>query len=86
MLDHIIISDLRLALRAFRTSPGASLYVGADGPSLYSRREKKLSLQCALAASPSNPAHEFSFPPQYIDLYKRNLNLLNHLSVEFHHF
>ena len=48
---------LRLALGAFRTSPVASLYVEADKPSLYSRREK-LSLQYAirLAANPSNPA------------------------------
>ena len=43
---------LRLALGAFRTSV-ASLYVEADEPSLYSRREK-LSLQYAirLAANP----------------------------------
>ena len=44
----------------------------ADEPSLYSRREK-LSLQYALrlAANPSNPAHEVTFPPNYVDLYER---------------
>ena len=59
MLDPIHNQGLRLALGAFRTSPVASLYVEADEPSLYSRREK-LSLQYAirLAANPSNPAHE----------------------------
>ena len=50
----------------------ASLYVEADEPSLYSRREK-LSLQYAirLAANPSNPAHEVTFPPNYVDLYEQ---------------
>ena len=44
----------------------------ADEPSLYSRREK-LSLQYAvrLAANPSNPAHEVTFPPNYGDLYEQ---------------
>ena len=40
MLDPIHNQGLRLALGAFRTSPFASLYVEADEPSLYSRREK----------------------------------------------
>ena len=72
MLDHIHSQGLRLALGAFRTSPVASLYVEADEPSLYSRREK-LSLQYAirLAANPSNPAHEVTFPPDYVDLYEQ---------------
>ena len=44
----------------------------ADEPSLYSRREK-LSLQYAirLAANPSNPAHEVTFPPNYVNLYEQ---------------
>ena len=44
----------------------------ADEPSLYSIREK-LSLQYAirLAANPSNPAHEGTFPPNYVDLYEQ---------------
>ena len=46
MLDPIHNQGLRLALEAFRTSV-ASLYVEADEPSLYSRREK-LSLQYAI--------------------------------------
>ena len=72
MLDPIHNQGLRLALGAFRTSPVASLYVEADEPSLYSRREK-LSLQYAirLAANPSNPAHEVTFPPNYVNLYER---------------
>ena len=34
---------------------------------------KKLSLQYAirLAANPSNPAHEVTFPPNYVDLYEQ---------------
>ena len=72
MLDPIHNQGLRLALGAFRTSPVASLYVEADEPSLYSRREKH-SLQYAirLAANPSNPAHEVKFPPNYVDLYEQ---------------
>ena len=62
MLGPIHNQGLRLALGAFKTSLVASLYVEADEPSLYSRREK-LSLQYAirLAANPSNPAHEVTF-------------------------
>ena len=72
MLDPIHNQGLWIALGAFRTSPVASLYVEADEPSLNSRREK-LSLQYAirLAASPSNPAHEVTFPPNYVDLYEQ---------------
>ena len=73
MLDPIHNQGLWLALGAFRTSPVvASLYVEADEPSLYSRREK-LSLQYAirLAANPSNPAHEVTFPPNYVDWYEQ---------------
>ena len=72
MLGHIHHQGLRLALGAFRTSPVASLYMEADEPSLYSRRGK-LSLQYAirLPANPSNPAHEVTFPPNYVDLYEQ---------------
>ena len=70
MLDPIHNQELRLALGAFRNSPVANFYVEADKPSLYSRREQ-LSLQYAirLAAYLSNPAHEVTFPPNYVDLY-----------------
>ena len=71
MLDPILHQGLRLALGAFRTSPTASLYVEADEPSLNTRREK-LSLQYAIriAENQSNPAHEETFQPKYIDLYE----------------
>ena len=72
MLDPIHNQGLMLAFGALRRSPVASLYVEADESSLYSRREK-LSLQYAikLAANPSNPAHEDTFPPNYVDLYEQ---------------
>ena len=71
MLDPIHNQGLKLALGAFGTSV-ASLYVEADEPLLYPRREK-LSLQYAirLAANPSNPAHEVTFPPNYVDLFEK---------------
>ena len=69
-LDTVHHQGLRLALGAFRTSPVQSLYVEAEEPSLYLRREK-LALQYAIriAANPSNPVHKVSFPP-YIFLKK----------------
>ena len=86
MLDPIHNQGHRLALGAFRTSPVPSLYVKADELSLYSRREK-LSLQYAIrhAASPSNPAHEVTFPQIMLIYMNKNLKLLNHLASEFHH-
>ena len=65
MLDPLHKQGLRLALGAFSTSPVVSLYVEADEPSLYSRRAIRL------AANPSNPAHEVTFPPNYVDLYEQ---------------
>ena len=74
MLDTIHHQCFRLTLGAFRTSPVESLYVEAEEPSLYLRREK-LALQYAirLAANPSNPTFKVTFPPHIsqdiIDLY-----------------
>ena len=86
MIDPIHNQGLRLALGAFRTSPITSLYVEADEPSLYSRREK-LSLQYAkrLAANPPNPAHEVTFPPNHVDLYGQKPKAIKSLASEFHH-
>ena len=83
MLDPIHNQGLRLALGAFRTSPVASLYVEADEPSLYSRREK-LFLQYAirLAANPSNPAHEVTFPPNYVDLYEQKHKAIKSFGIK----
>ena len=66
-----------MALGAFRTSPISSLNVEADEPSLWLRREK-LSLQYAirLAANPSNPAFEVTFPPQFQEYYERKPNAI----------
>ena len=71
-LDPVHHPGLRLALGAFRTSPITSLYVEADEPSLYLRREK-LSLQYAikLAVNPSNPAFRVTFSPQFSELFDR---------------
>ena len=82
MLDPIHNQGLRLALEALRTSPVASLYVEADEPSLYPRREK-LSLQYAiwLAANPSNHAHEVTFPPNYFDLYEQKPKIIKSFGI-----
>ena len=66
-----------MALGAFRTSPVSSLNVEADEPSLWLRREK-LSLQYAirLAANPTNPAFEVTFPPQFQEYYEGKPNAI----------
>ena len=75
MLDTVHNQGLRLALGAFRTCPVSSLNVEADEPSL---RREKLSLQYAirLAANPSNPAFEVTFPPQFQEYYERKSNAI----------
>ena len=86
MLDPIHNQRLRLALGALRTSPVPSLYVKADEPSLYSRRDKSfLQYSIGLSAYPSNPVQQVTFPPKYVDIYGGSLKLLNHLASEFHH-
>ena len=77
MLDTVHNQGLRLALRAFRTSPVSSLNVEADEPSLWLRKEK-LSLQYAIrfAANLSNPAFEVTFPPQFQEYYERKPNAI----------
>ena len=81
MLDTVHHQGLRLALGAFRTSPVESLYVEAEEPSLYLRREK-LALQYALrlAANPSNPTFRVTFAPHIsqdlIDLYDSKPNAI----------
>ena len=81
MLDTVHHQGLRLALGAFRTSPVESLYVEAEEPSLYLRREK-LALQYAirLAANPSNPTFTVTFAPHIsqdlIDLYDNKPNAI----------
>ena len=78
MLDTVHNQGLRLALGAFRTSPVSSLNVEADEPSLWLRREKLKSLQYAirLAANPTNPAFEVTFPPPFQEYYERKPNAI----------
>ena len=81
MLDTVHHQGLRLALGAFRTSPVESLYVEAEEPSLYLRREK-LALQYAIrpAANPSHPTFKVTFAPHIsqdlIDLYDSKPNAI----------
>ena len=83
----VLHQGLRLALGAFRTSPITSLYVEADEPSLYLRREK-LSLQYALklAANPSNPAFRVTFSPQFSEFYELKPHAIKLFGLVFHLF
>ena len=78
MLDPIHNQGLRLALGAFRTSPVASLYVEADEPSLYSRREK-LSLQYAIRLAAQILFMKLHSHQIMLIYMNKNLKLLNHL-------
>ena len=66
---------------AFQTSPAESLYVEAEEPSLYLRREK-FAHQYALklAANPSNPAYKITFTPHIsediVNLYEKKANFI----------
>ena len=79
-LDIINHQGLRLALGAFRTSPGESLYAESNEPSLYIRREK-LSLQYVikLAANPRNSAYDCVLILNTKDFTILNQRLLNPL-------
>ena len=77
ILDTIYNEGLRLVLGAFRTSPVNSLYVEANEPSLYNRRQK-LALQyiLKLKCNPLNPTHKIVFNPQYKRLFERKPNAI----------
>ncbi len=97
MLDHIHHQGIRIATGAFRTSPAESLYVEANEPSLYNRREK-LSLQYALKlkANPQNPTHQDTFHPKFTTTFENKPNaiptfgiriqqLLNNIDLDTNH-
>ena len=73
---------LRLALEAFRTSPVESLYVEA-GEQPLEQRSVKLSLQYVtkLKSTPSNPAFNCVFRPEYENTYLRNTKVISPLGV-----
>ena len=82
MLNTIHHQGLRLAVGAFRTSPVESLYVEAGELPLDQRRIK-LSLQYVtkLRASPSNPAFDCVFHPEYELKYARNTKSIPPLGI-----
>ena len=82
MLNTIHHQGLRLALGAFRTSPVESLYVEAGELPLEHRRIK-LSLQYVtkLKSTPSNPAFNCVFKPEYENKYLRNTKVISPLGI-----
>ena len=82
MLNTVHHQGLRLALGAFRTSPVESLYVEASELPLEQRRIK-LSLQyiTKLKSTPSNPAYNCVFNPQYEQKYLRNTKTISPLGI-----
>lgn len=97
ILDTIHNQGLRLCLGAFRTSPMESLYVEANEPSLYNRREQ-LSLQYAikLKSNPQNPTYQDTFHPKFTTSFENKPNaiptfgiriqqLLNNMNLNINH-
>ena len=82
MLNTIHHQGLRLALGAFRTSPVESLYIEAGELPLEERRIK-LSLQyiTKLKSTPSNPAYDCVFEPEFIQKYLRNVKSIKPLGI-----
>ena len=82
MLNTIHHQGLRLALGAFRTSPVESLYVEAGELPLEQRRIK-LSLQyiTKLRSTPSNPAYDCIFRPNYEHKYLKNTKVTAPLGI-----
>ena len=82
MLNTLHHQGLRLALGAFRTSPVDSLYVEAGELPLEHRR-LKLSLQYVtkLKSTPSNPAFNCVFRPEYENKYLRNTKVISPLGI-----
>ena len=83
MLNTVHHQGLRLALGAFRTSPVDSFYVEAGELPLEHRRIK-LSLQYVtkLKSTPSNPAFNCVFRPEYEQIYIRNTKVIPPLVKE----
>ena len=69
-LETIHHQGLRLTLGAFNTSPKESLYIEANEPPLYLRRQKlALQYNTKLISSPQNPA---TIKTKYKNLYQNN--------------
>ena len=83
---QMLNQGLRLALETFRTFPIASLYVESDEPSLhiFTQRETYSSIcYIRLAANPSTPTHEVSFPPTYAYLYEKKTKSIKAFGLSF---
>ena len=81
MLITIHHQGLRLAVGGFRTSHVESLYMEAGELEEFWRyweeRRFKLSLQyiTKLKSTPSNPAYQCVFDPEFVDKYLRNTKM-----------
>ena len=72
-LDPIHHQGLRIALGAFRTSPGQSLYIEAHEPSLTTRRLKlSLNYVLKLKSLPENPAYSCVSEPENTKLFEES--------------
>ena len=86
-LDPVHHQGLCLALGAFRTSPITSLYVEADEPSLYLRREKLFfSMLSNLPLTRQILLSESHFHHNFQNFMSLNLTQSNLLDFVFHHF
>ena len=82
MLNTIHHQGLRLAIGAFRTSPVESLYIEAGELPLEERRIKLYLLYLTkLKSTPSNPAYNCVFEPEFVEKYLRNTKTIKPLGI-----
>ena len=76
-LDTVHHQGIRLALGAFRTSPGDSLLVEANEPPFKDRREKLLlRFGQKQKSNRSNPTHNTVFRPNFFSLFEKKPNAI----------
>ena len=82
MLNTVHHQGLRLALGALRTTPVESLYVeSGDLPLEHSRIKLSLQYVTKLKSTPSNPAFNCVFRPEYEHKYMRNTKVIPSLGI-----
>ena len=74
MLDPIHNQGLRLALGAFRLLLLVSMWKQMN--------HHYTQYAIRLAANPSNPAHEVTFPPKYVNLYEQKPKAIKSFGIK----
>lgn len=72
ILDPIHHAGARISTGAFRTSPVNAISSEANLPPLEVRRNQlSISYALAIATTPRNPAHQYTFNTKYLDTFEK---------------